>query len=218
MTANQYYYDAGWLIERSPYMRLISEKKSKDFLNDLYDTVCEYAYLLKEYPEKKYEQVDQLYYIHQNLSLLDVNLASDFFQHSFRGACWASLLIAINPHEKYLGLVNSFLEECHPKNRWIASLALCSITKGPHEYQDKIASIREKCKLLKKETFSIRLSPSQEEQTRHHEEVVQLRQFYRAHGLEPTLRLLKTKSVYQYSLNLNEWLSANKRKTHHESS
>lgn len=207
MTKNLYYYDAHWLVERGPYMRLISEKAAKCFLDDICFIVSEYGYLLKNYPEEKYAQVDPLYYIHQNLGLLDIHLATDFFNCSFRGACWASLLIAINPHEKFLGLINDFLETCHPKNRWIANLALCAITNEPHAYKDKITTISESCKSLKKAKFDLRLSPSKEILTSHQEEAMQLRQSYQAEGMKPTLQLLKAKDIYQYSLNFNEWLT-----------
>lgn len=211
MTEDLYYYDSNWLVERSPYMRLISEQASKRFLDHLYDIMCEYSYLLKEYPRVKYEQVDELYYINLNLSILDARLASDFFQCSFRGACWASLLITINPHEKFLGLLNKFLEECHPSNKWIASLALCSITKEHHEYHDKMNTIRKKFKLLKKESINLRLSPSNQEKNRHSEEILQLRKSYKVNGTGSTLRLLMAKDIYQYKLNFNEWLLSNKR-------
>ncbi len=203
-----YYYDSGMLVSRSPYMSLISESQARDYIDRLYYLVTEYFYLLEGYPFQRYEQIRDLYYVHQNVSTLNENLVCDFFNHTFRGACWASLLIAISPNEKYRVFLEDFLKKCHPKNRWITIFAIYSITGEYHEYEDKLREIKSKFKLFKQTPVKLRLMPTKDELRRHNDEIERIRVSYKVNGLESTMKSLKSKEIYNYMMPHDQWVLA----------
>ena len=200
-----YYFDSGWLVRRSPYMKLIFKDSSQRYVKHIYALVSSYSYLFQEYPNVKYEQIDELYYIHQNLSVLDDHLISDFFKLSYRGACWAAFLIAISPNEKYLDLLNSFLKSCHENNRWITNLAISIITQESSEYTRMMAFIREKFNHLKKEKIHLRLNPTKEELRKLRIGEERVRMAYKKEGTDSAIETLKSHGAYRYWLDYNEW-------------
>ena len=205
MEATLNYIESGYLVSKSPYISLVSPSSAKSFIDRFYYTVLNYQHLLKEYPAAKYEQLEIAYFTIQNIGLLDEQLVDDFFNLSYRGGCWAAWLISLQPDVRYLDTLKGFIENCHIKNRWIAELAISSISNAKHPYLTKIHKIQELVGNLPKEEIALRKWPTKAEIRLIEDEKKRTRTCYKTNGADSAIEYLNGTRFKYYFQDYNSW-------------
>jgi len=149
-------------------MSLIHPQRAKRYIDNFLSSLTEYGHCLSEYPNARYEQLESVYYTHENICLMDTApyLINDYFLYQGRGrGCWPAWLIALNPDQRHLEVLHEFYSTCHKNNQWIAELAITAVTGEKHDYTPHLVAIRQELKKLKYINIPMQRVASEEEAT-----------------------------------------------------
>jgi len=188
------------LFWRLPYLKMGKHGWAKDFLQEMVRDVSELQHILNQYPETRYEPLDNVYVLLMWLGGLDKALIEHLTQHyHWRGIVLASWLVALEPSETYKPAL-LIAQEKVDVNKWIVDIALCEIEHQPCseflELQKLIQRLRPLLQQVKKLNVKFRLyEPTESSLQRMSVFQKELRECYHKHGVNAAIQMLNSSEL-----------------------
>ena len=120
--------DLQFLFREFPYLKVARVDTVKRFLDFQIQLGLDLLFLLKEYPDHRYEQLEFYNICLKGLSILDEDIIADLTsKYSWQGIVVASWFSILNPSNIFYEYLKNVRQVTPKYNQWIVDLALAEI-------------------------------------------------------------------------------------------
>lgn len=203
--------DVAYFVSSSPYLALANPRSAVSFLRRRVEYAEECTLALRAYPAVLVDPLEFCYTCLRSLGALDLSFFEALlFEHSWRGAVWASWLAMLEPSESFASALRRARGRS-PRNEWIVDCALSTVegraTAPEHEAFVKLAlRCRAALEAVPRPAVPLRQEPTGAEISLMNLEREHIRLCYRRWGSEAALQALRGALVGFYAQDYLRWL------------